>query len=72
MVERRVVSLRSSTEDLSIPALCEVGRGHPWLRCYPFRFNELDLLQYFHDANEDKKNKFFIGLSGGKSSCYSS
>ena len=26
-VERRVVSLRLSTEDFSIPALCEVGRG---------------------------------------------
>jgi len=30
MVKRRVLSLRSSTEDFSIPALCEVGRGHPW------------------------------------------
>jgi len=34
-VERRVVSLRSSTEDFSIPALCEVGRDSSWLvaRC---------------------------------------
>ena len=27
-MERRVVSLRSSTKEFSIPALCEVGRVH--------------------------------------------
>jgi len=42
-VERRVVSLCSSTEDFSIPALCEVGRD----LTRAFTGSEMGTLEYF-------------------------